>query len=174
MEDLKKYIREIPDFPKPGVLFYDLTTLIEQPDGFKAALDAMASYVEGRKPNKLVGIEARGFVFGAALADRLNLPLVLARKSGKLPHRTVAEAYELEYGTDAVEVHAESISPGDRIVVVDDLVATGGTLAAVCRLVGRLGAEVVGVSTIVGLTFLPYQDKLADYDLNFLITYDHE
>jgi adenine phosphoribosyltransferase len=174
MEQLKKYIREVPGFPKPGINFYDITTLFQDPVGFDMALDAMETYVRSKRPNKIVAIEARGFVFGAALADRLELGLIPCRKAGKLPFKTITEEYALEYGTDKIQIHADAISSGDRVVVVDDLIATGGTLAAACRLVEKLGGTVVGISSVIGLTFLPYEDKLSKYDVNFLISYDSE
>jgi adenine phosphoribosyltransferase len=174
MEELKKYIRSVPDFPKPGINFYDITTLLQAPTGLNLALSAMEKFVSGRQPQKIVGIESRGFVFGAALADRLQLPFIPARKPGKLPYRTVSEKYELEYGTDTLEMHVDAVSKGDRIVVVDDLIATGGSLLAACKLVERLGGEVVGISTVIGLTFLPFEDKLSDYEVQYLISYDSE
>jgi adenine phosphoribosyltransferase len=174
MEHLKKYIREVPNFPKPGINFFDITTLFQDPVGFNMALDAMEIYVRSKKPNKIVAVEARGFVFGAAMADRLDLGLIPARKAGKLPYKTITEEYDLEYGTDKIQIHSDSIVSGDRVVIVDDLIATGGTLAATCRLVEKLGGEVVGISTVIGLVFLPYQDKLSRYDVNFLISYDSE
>lgn len=174
MEKIKKYIREIPDFPKPGILFYDLHSLMENPVGFRLALDGLQAKVEKMKATKIVGIESRGFVFGGALADRLELPLITARKPGKLPGKTVSEEYTLEYGTDAIELNADAIGEGDRVVIVDDLIATGGTMAAVARLSEKLGAEVAGVLAVVALTFLPFEAKLADYDVHYLITYDHE
>lgn len=174
MEQLKKYIREVPGFPKPGINFYDITTLFQDPVGFDMALNAMEKYVRSKSPNKIVAIEARGFVFGAALADRLALGLIPCRKAGKLPFKTITEEYALEYGTDKIQIHADAITPGDRVVVVDDLIATGGTLAAACRLVEKLGGTVVGISSVIGLIFLPYQEKLSKYDVNFLISYDSE
>lgn len=174
MEQLKKYIRSVPDFPKPGINFYDITTLFQDPVGFNLALDGMESYVREREADKIVAIEARGFILGAALADRLNIGLVPARKPGKLPWRTITEEYSLEYGTDRLQMHADAVRPGERVVIVDDLVATGGTLGAACKLVEQLGGEVVGISSVIGLTFLPYRERLAGYDLHHLITYDSE
>ncbi len=174
MEELKKYIRSVPDFPKPGVSFYDITTLLQDPAGFEMALKAMATFIRDKQAQKIVGLESRGFVFGAALADRLHLPFILARKPGKLPYRTISETYKLEYGTDTLEIHADSIDDGEKVIIVDDLIATGGTLLAACKLVERLGGTVAGISTVIGLTFLPYQSLLADYDVQYLITYDSE
>lgn len=174
MDELKKYIREVPDFPKPGIIFYDISTLLQDKTGFSLALDQMERYAVSRETQKIVAIEARGFIFGAALADRMNVGLVIARKPGKLPYKTVSQEYELEYGTDRIEVHEDAIDSGDRVLVVDDLIATGGTLEATCKLVEKLKGEVVGISSVIGLDFLPYKDKLAAYDLNYLITYDSE
>ncbi|MDX9858934.1 MAG: adenine phosphoribosyltransferase [candidate division Zixibacteria bacterium] len=174
MEYLKSYIREVPDFPKKGILFYDITTLMENPTGFKTALDEMEKYVRSVKADKIVAIESRGFIFGAALADRLALPFVSARKPGKLPARTISQEYALEYGTDRLEMHADSVNAGERVVVVDDLIATGGTLKAVCAMVERLGGEVAGISSVIALTFLPFEATLSGYDLNYLISYDSE
>jgi adenine phosphoribosyltransferase len=174
MTDLRQYIRTVPDFPKAGINFYDITTLVLNPKGFELGLDAMESYIRSPRPDKLVAIEARGFVLGAALADRLNIGLVLARKPGKLPYKTITEEYTLEYGTDRLQIHADAIAKGDRVAVVDDLLATGGTLAAACKLVEKLGGEVVGISAVIALLFLPFRTKLAGYDVNFLISYDSE
>jgi adenine phosphoribosyltransferase len=174
MDDLKRYIREVPNFPKPGILFYDITTLFQDPVGFDKALNAMQSFVQRRDPQKIVGIEARGVIRAGALADRLGLGLIPARKPGKLPARTVREEYALEYGTDSLEIHADSISRGERVVIVDDLLATGGTVKAAGRLVETLGGTVVGVSAIIGLSFLPFKQVLSAYDVNYLVSYDSE
>ena len=174
MDELKRYIREVPDFPKPGINFYDISTLLQDKTGFNLALDRMERYATSRQTEKIVAIEARGFVFGAALADRINVGLVIARKPGKLPYKTITQEYELEYGTDRIEIHADAIEKGERVLVVDDLIATGGTLAAACKLVEKLGGKVVGISSVIGLDFLPYKEKLKAYDINYLISYDSE
>ena len=174
MDELKKYIREVPDFPKPGILFYDITTLIADPDGYRLALDALESRIAPDRPDMLVGIEARGFVFGGALADRMKLPFALARKPGKLPSKTISEEYELEYGVDRLEMHADVIRPGMRVVLIDDLVATGGTIKAACKLVEKMGGEVVAIACVIGLTFLPFDHLLKGYKLHYLISYDSE
>ncbi len=174
MEEIKKYIRSVQNFPKDGVVFYDITTLMQDPAGFELALNGMQAYVESRKPDKILAVESRGFLFGAVLADRLDLPLVPARKPGKLPFTTITEEYALEYGTDSLELHADAVSEGERVVIVDDLIATGGTLAACCKLVERLGGVVAGISSVIGLTFLPYASALEGYDYNYLVTYDSE
>lgn len=172
--DISSYIRSVPDFPKPGINFYDITTLLADPTGFKLTLDAMDSYIRSTGPDKLVAAESRGFLFAAALADRLNLPLIPARKPGKLPAETISEKYHLEYGTDRMEIHADAISQDDRVVIVDDLIATGGTLRAICTLVERCGGKIVGISAVIDLSFLPWREKLADYDVNYLISFDSE
>jgi adenine phosphoribosyltransferase len=174
MEEIKKYIRSVSDFPKQGINFYDITTLLQDEIGFNIALDAMEEYVNNKKPKKIVGIESRGFVFGAALCDRLNLPFIPARKPGKLPYKTISAEYKLEYGTDKVEIHIDAIEQGEKVVIVDDLLATGGTMKAVCELVEKLGGEVVGISTVIDLEFLPWREKLQKYDVNYLISYDSE
>jgi adenine phosphoribosyltransferase len=173
-EKMKQYIRSVPDFPKPGINFYDITTLLSDKDGFHLALDEMAKYVRLIKADKIVAVEARGFVFGGALADRLHMGLVPVRKPGKLPYRSISEEYSLEYGVDKVEIHADAIGAKDRVVIVDDLIATGGTLKAVCNLVERLGGEVAGISAVIDLSFLPWREKLAEYDVNCLVSFDSE
>lgn len=174
MEKLKEYIRHVPDFPKKGITFYDITTLFENPTGFDMALSALEERIKPKNADRLVGIEARGFVVGAALADRMSLPFSLARKPGKLPYRKISETYSLEYGTDQLEMHVDAVKSGDRVVLVDDLIATGGTLAAVCKLVERMGGEVVSIASVIGLTFLPFGHKLAGYNIECLISYDSE
>ena len=174
MDNLKKYIRNVPDFPKPGVLFYDITTLLQDSAGFKQALDRMEEFIKEKNAGKIVSIESRGFIFGAALADRLGVSLVLGRKPGKLPYNTISEEYELEYGTDKLELHADAVSEGERVVIVDDLIATGGTLQSVCRMVERLGGTVAGISAVIELSFLPWREKLKDYEVQYLVSYDSE
>jgi adenine phosphoribosyltransferase len=174
MSDLKQYIRSVPGFPKPGINFYDITTLMQNAAGFKAALDRMESYARSRSTQKIVAIEARGLIFGAVLADRLNVGIVPARKPGKLPFDSISEEYALEYGTDRLHLHSDSVKPGEKVLIVDDLVATGGTLKAVCKLVERLGGEVAGISTVIELSFLPWREHLEGYNVDFLISYDTE
>jgi adenine phosphoribosyltransferase len=135
MVDLKSAVRAIPDFPKEGILFYDITTLLVNPEAFRAALDRMEKFCRDRNANCIVGIESRGFIFAGALADRLKIGFVPVRKAGKLPGETIAASYDLEYGSATIEIHADAVKPGDAVVVVDDLIATGGTLEATCRLV---------------------------------------
>jgi adenine phosphoribosyltransferase len=174
MEQIRQYIRSVPDFPKPGINFYDITTLFQNPVGFRLALDGMEAYIRSRKADKIVAIEARGFILGAALADRLQISLVPARKPGKLPWRTITEEYSLEYGTDRLQMHADAVSKGDRVVIVDDLIATGGTITAACNLVEKLGGQVAGISAVIGLPFLPFKERLAKYDVHCLISFDSE
>ncbi|MEW5994083.1 MAG: adenine phosphoribosyltransferase [Candidatus Zixiibacteriota bacterium] len=174
MDTIKEYIRSVPDFPKPGVTFYDITTLLQNPAGFRLAVDEMEKFVRSKQPQKIIGIESRGFVFASVLADRLNVGLALVRKPGKLPYKTIIEQYDLEYGSDSVVMHIDAVERGERTVVVDDLIATGGTLQAVCRLVERLGGEVMGISAVVDLAFLPWRERLAGYDVNCLISYESE
>ena len=174
MDQLKQYIREVPDFPKPGIRFYDISTLFQSPVGFGLALDKLADYVRDIQAEKIVGIESRGFVLAGALADRLDLPFALARKAGKLPFEKISEEYALEYGTDRLEIHTDAVGKGERVLIIDDLIATGGTIQAACRLIERLGGEVVGIGAVIALTFLPFEKLLAGYDLKYLIAYDSE
>jgi len=132
-EALKRYIRSVPDFPKPGINFYDITTLLQDPAGFTLALEAMEEFARSKQADKILAVESRGFLFGAALADRLEAGLALARKKGKLPYKTVSAEYALEYGIDSLEVHEDAVVKGERVLIVDDLIATGGTLQAVCK-----------------------------------------
>ena len=158
--DLRACIRDVPDFPQPGILFKDITPVLADPRLFGRVINALAAPWRGAHVSRVVGIEARGFLVGAPVALALHAGFVPARKPGKLPARCVTERYALEYGEDALEVHADAIRPGDRVVVVDDLLATGGTAAATTRLVQRCGGEVVGYSFLVWLSFLPGLDKL--------------
>ncbi len=172
MMDLKKLIREVPDFPKPGILFYDITTLLKDPAGFAAVIDALKHRYAGVKIDKVLGIEARGFIFAPALAYAIGAGFVPVRKPRKLPAETVCQEYALEYGTDKVEIHKDAIAPGENILIVDDLLATGGTAAAVSKLVEKLGGKVVGLGFVVELDFLHGRDKLAGHDVFSLLNYD--
>ena len=172
MVDLRNTIRAIPDFPKEGILFYDITTLLVNPEAFRAALDKMEKFCRDRDVDRIVGIESRGFIFGGALADRLKVGFVPVRKAGKLPGETIAATYDLEYGSATIEIHADAVSAGDSVVVVDDLIATGGTLEATCRLIERVGAKVTGIAALIDLAFLPWEEKLEKYDVLSLITYE--
>ena len=169
--DLARFIRDIPDFPQPGVLFRDITTLLKEPAGFGRAIEAMAECYTGERIDAIAGIESRGFIFGAPLAYRLALPFVPVRKFGKLPAATIDEAYDLEYGSATIEVHRDAIAQGARVVVVDDLLATGGTMRATCNLIEKLGAEVAGLAFLIELTFLEGRHRLTEYEITALITY---
>lgn len=171
MEDLKRYIREVPDYPKPGINFYDITTLLKEPQGLRATVDSFGRLFEGRVIDKIVGIESRGFLFGPQLAYQFAAGFVPVRKPGKLPAETVSQAYELEYGTDELEMHSDAVSPGERVLIVDDVVATGGTAAATAKLVESCGAEVAGFGFVVELTFLAGRARVADYDVQTLVRY---
>jgi len=171
MDALKDCIRHVPDFPKPGILFYDITTLMKDPAGFRAAVDAMAAPYVGQHVDLVVGIESRGFIFGAAVADRLNAGFAPVRKLGKLPHATRRASYQLEYGTDSLEIHEDAITPGQRVLVVDDLLATGGTAAATVGLVRGLGGDVVGVQFLIELVALGGRAKLLDEHVRTVLAY---
>jgi adenine phosphoribosyltransferase len=171
LEDLKKLIREIPDYPKPGILFYDITTLLKDPVGLHRAVDALADYYVGRKVDCVVGIEARGFIFAPMVAYRLNAGFVPVRKPHKLPAEVARASYSLEYGQDSLEVHRDAISAGQSVLIIDDLLATGGTAAAVAGLVETLGGQVAGLGFLVELEFLKGRDKLLRYDLHSVLKY---
>jgi adenine phosphoribosyltransferase len=171
VEDLKALVRDVPDFPKPGIVFKDIMPLLADPDALRFAVDQLAEWMEPKKPDLILGAEARGFITGGALACRLGCGFVAARKPGKLPWRTVSAKYALEYGYDVLELHADAIHSGQRVVVHDDLLATGGTARAKCELVEQLGGEVVGVAFIISLDFLDGRGRLADYDVFSLIHY---
>jgi adenine phosphoribosyltransferase len=171
MDDLKRYIREVPDFPKPGINFYDITTLLQDPLALRMTVDRFVWLFSHQHVDKVVGMESRGFMFGPIVAYNLNAGFVPVRKPGKLPATTVHQSYDLEYGTDRLEMHQDAIARGERALIVDDLVATGGTALATCKLVESLGATVVGLGFIVELTFLPGREKLAGYDVESLIKY---
>lgn len=173
-EDLKAVIRSVPDFPKPGIVFYDITTLLSRPEAFRRALDEMEAFLRRRGVNRIVAIDSRGFIFGGALADRLQVPFVPVRKKGKLPYTTIGAEYALEYGTDSLEMHIDAVDKGDRVAVIDDLLATGGTLEASCRLVEQLGGQVVAVAVVIELSFLHGRKKLARYEVMSLVDYDSE
>ena len=158
--DLKSVIRTIPDYPKPGIMFRDITTLLTDARGFRQAVDELVQPLAGQKIDKVAGIEARGFILGGAIAHQLSVGFVPIRKKGKLPYETISQTYELEYGTDEVEIHVDAIEKGDRILLVDDLIATGGTAAAGIQLLERAGAEVVLCSFVVDLPDLGGADKL--------------
>ena len=169
---LKAKIRHVPDFPKPGILFYDITTLLRDAEGLRLALDAMAAPFVDTPIDLVVGMECRGFIFGAALAYQLGAGFVPVRKPGKLPALTQRVTYELEYGSDSLEIHADAITAGQRVLIVDDLLATGGTARATIDLVSALGAEVVACAFLVELTFLHGRSRLGDTPIHTILPYD--
>jgi adenine phosphoribosyltransferase len=169
---LKKLIREVPDFPKKGILFYDITTLLKDKLGFARLIDALSEHYIGKDIDLVLGMEARGFIFGPALAYRLNAGFVPVRKPGKLPAETVKISYELEYGSNALEVHKDAVQKGQRILIVDDLLATGGTAVATADLASQLGAHIAGLGFVVELDFLKGREKLGKYDVFSLLHYD--
>lgn len=171
---IDKAIRKVPDFPKPGILFYDLTSLLAQPDAFRYALDRMAERCDPARIDAVAAIEARGFLFAAPFAVQHGLPLILLRKKGKLPGKTLRQEFDLEYGTDTIEVHPEDVPAGARVLVVDDLIATGGTVAAACTLLERCGAEVAGIFAVVALPFLQYEQRLPGRRIEYLTAYEGE
>ncbi|MBZ5724209.1 MAG: adenine phosphoribosyltransferase [Acidobacteriia bacterium] len=172
MEDLKKLIREVPDFPKPGILFYDITTLLKDKGGFRGVIDGLKLQYREAQVDVVLGIEARGFIFAPALAYALGAGFVPVRKPKKLPAACVSVTYDLEYGTDSLEMHKDAIGSGSRVLIVDDLLATGGTAAAAGRMVREAGGTVAGMGFVVELTFLGGRKKLAGYDVFSLLQYD--
>ena len=171
-EPLKRLVRTVPDFPKPGILFYDITTLLKDRLGFATLIDALAAHYLERDIDLVLGIEARGFIFGPALAYRLNAGFVPVRKPRKLPAPTARVNYDLEYGTDSLEIHLDAIEPGQNVVLVDDLLATGGTMEATVKLVNQLGGEITGLAFAVELDFLKGRDRFKEYDVFSLLHYD--
>ena len=169
--DYKKHVREVPDFPKKGILFYDITTLLMKPDVFNTMINEMAERVKGMDIDKIAGIESRGFIFGAPLAQKLGKPFILVRKPGKLPYKTVKYEYSLEYGKDTIEMHADAVEKDDRILLVDDLLATGGTIQAAANLVKECGGTVAGLLFAIELEFLKGRDKLAGLRAESIIKY---
>lgn len=172
MADLKKLIREVPDFPKPGILFYDITTLLKEPAGLRAVIDGLKDHYRETQVDVVLGIEARGFIFAPALAYAMGAGFVPVRKPKKLPAETVSVTYDLEYGTDTLEMHKDAVAKGTRVLIVDDLLATGGTAAAAARMVESAGGQVAGVGFVVELTFLHGRTKLAGREVFSLLQYD--
>src|SRR6202163_435976 len=170
-EPLKELVRTVPDFPKPGILFYDITTLLKDPAGYAQLIDALAAYYIGKDIDLVLGIEARGFIFGPALAYRLNAGFVPVRKPDKLPAPTARVTYDLEYGTDALEIHLDAIEPGQNVLIVDDLLATGGTMEATVKLVRQFGARIVGLAFAIELDFLHGRDRFKEYNVFSLLHY---
>jgi adenine phosphoribosyltransferase len=169
---LKRLIREIPDFPKPGILFRDITPLLADPSGIALAVELLANPFRGKNIDLVVGAESRGFIFGTAVACCLSAGFVLVRKPGKLPHKKVAMTYDLEYGTDTLEMHEDSILKGQRVLIVDDLLATGGTMKACCDLVQRVGGDVVGLACLIELVGLNGRDRLKGFDIHTVLQYE--
>ncbi len=168
---LEKSIRSIPDFPKPGILFRDITTLVQNKEAFKKSVDLLAKKYKGKGFSKVVGVEARGFIFGAAVAHKIGAGFVLVRKKGKLPYKTIATTYQLEYGTDTLEIHQDAITPGEKILIIDDLLATGGTVGAVIQLVKQLGGKVGGIGFVIELEDLNGKDKFKEYSIYSLVKF---
>ena len=173
-ESLKKKIRTIPDWPKKGIMFRDITTLIKDGEGFRDACDQLYDYYKKKNIDIIAGIESRGFVFGSVLAYKMRKGLVLVRKPGKLPADTVKQEYDLEYGKDAVEMHTDSVKKGDRVLIVDDLLATGGTMEATCKLIQKLGGKVVGCAFVIELPELKGRGKLGNFELFKLVDFEGE
>lgn len=171
---LEKSIRNIPDFPKKGILFRDITTLIQNKVAFKKAVDLLAKKYKGRRINKVVGVEARGFIFGAAVAHKIGAGFVPVRKKGKLPFKTISATYELEYGTDTLEIHQDAITAGEKVLIIDDLLATGGTVKAVTELVNQLGGKILEIAFVIELVDLKGRDKLKGYPVFSLIKFEGE
>src|SRR5205814_8647229 len=171
MDHLKEKIRHVPDFPKAGILFYDITTLLQDPAGFRMAVDALSTPFDGQGINIVVGIESRGFIFGAAVADRIGAGFSPVRKPGKLPSKTMRATYDLEYGTDALEIHDDAVVAGQRVLIVDDLLATGGTARATCDLVKRLGGQVHALAFLIELVALNGRQRLAAEAIHTVLKY---
>ncbi len=171
MDALKTQIRHVPDFPKPGILFYDITTLLQDPDGFRSAIDAVVAPFTNKGIELVVGIESRGFILGSVIADRLHAGFSPVRKPGKLPSATLHASYSLEYGTDALEIHDDAVRRGQRVLIVDDLLATGGTARATSELVTRLGGDVQGIAFLIELVALKGRDQLTGHTLHSVLKY---
>ena len=169
--DLKQLIRSVPDFPKPGINFYDITTLLKDPQGLQATIDSLATPYDGARIDIVVGIESRGFILGSAVAQRIGAGFIPVRKPGKLPAKAIKETYDLEYGTDALEIHADAIAEGQRVLIVDDVLATGGTAAAATQLVKKLGGELQGLAFLIELTFLSGKSKLVGENVYSVLQY---
>jgi adenine phosphoribosyltransferase len=172
MKKLEEYVTSIPDFPEPGIIFRDITSVLQDADGLHLAIDSYVKMLEGVDFDVVVGAESRGFIFGAPIAYLLGKPFITARKPGKLPRETVSEDYELEYGTASIELHKDSIKPGQKVVIVDDLIATGGTVEAIIKLVEKLGGEVVKLVFMMELAGLKGRERLAKYDVESAIVYE--
>ncbi len=172
--DLKSKIREVPDWPKPGVNFKDITTLLEDAEIFKYLIDKLCEPYQNKQIDKIVAIDARGFILASAMAYKMGVGVCLVRKKGKLPYKTKSRNYDLEYGSNTIEMHEDSVKAGEKVVIVDDLIATGGTMLASCELVEEMGGEILGISFIIDLPFLNGSQKLGKYNLNYLVSYQSE
>lgn len=172
MNDLKSFIRDVPDFPKKGIIFKDITPLLKDGEAFSRVIKTIAQKYRNARVDAVLGVEARGFIFGGAVAHELGVGFLPVRKPGKLPYKTTSVTYELEYGTDTLQIHQDAVKKGDRIIIVDDLLATGGTVAACCKMVEGLGGEIVGISFVIELAFLKGREKLPGRDVVSLIRYD--
>lgn len=172
MKTIEKYVRSIPDFPEPGVIFRDVTSVLQDAEGLKLAIDSMQAALEGVDIDVIVGLESRGFIFGMPIAYNLNKPFIPVRKKGKLPCETVSMSYELEYGTAEIEIHKDAIKPGQKVVIIDDLIATGGTVEAAAKLIEQLGGEVVKIAFLMELAGLNGRKKLEGYDVTSVICYE--
>ena len=171
MEEIKKFIRDVPDFPKPGILFKDITPLLQNPDAFQRVIELFCQRYQSKAIDRVVGIESRGFIFGSVLAHALKKGFSLVRKTGKLPWKKVSMTYDLEYGTDTIQMHEDAVHKGDRVLIVDDLLATGGTAQATCELVGKMGGQVVECAFVVELEFLKGREKLKGVEVFSLVKY---
>jgi adenine phosphoribosyltransferase len=169
--DLDKAIRKVPDFPKPGILFYDVTSVFTNPEAYKYCVDKMIEQYKDEKVDGVIAIESRGFLLGANYGYNKGVPIVLARKKGKLPGKTISQSYDLEYGSATLEIHIADIQPGKRYLIIDDLIATGGTLEAVASMVEKVGAHVAGIFSIIGLPFLNYNNRIGKYNPVTLVNY---
>lgn len=172
MKKIEEYVRSIPDFPEPGIIFRDVTSILQDADGFALAVDSMQALLDGVEVDVIAGAESRGFIFGAPIAYNLHKPFVLIRKKGKLPCETIESSYDLEYGSATIEMHKDSITPGQNVVLVDDLIATGGTIEATARMVEELGGKVVKIITLMELAGLNGRERLKDYDVASVICYE--
>ena len=169
--DLESIIRNVPDFPKPGIQFKDIATLLQNGPAFKYVIDGWKERYDTHDPHSIIGADARGFIFGSALAYSMEKPFVMVRKKGKLPHVTISEEYQLEYGTDTLEMHVDAVNPGDKIIMVDDLLATGGTMEAAAKMVERLGGDIIEMAFVVELPLLKGRERLANYDIHSLVEF---
>ncbi|MFT7461938.1 MAG: adenine phosphoribosyltransferase [Pseudohongiellaceae bacterium] len=171
MVDLEPFIRDIPDFPKPGIVFKDITPLLGDAKAFASSIEQLAKSLDGVKCDALAGIESRGFLFGTALAQTMGVGFIPIRKPGKLPYEVVSQEYSLEYGSDCIEMHSDAVASGQSVVVIDDLIATGGTAAAACNLIENVGGKVSALAFVIALDFIPWRDKIGDRDVRALLRY---